>query len=200
MPAYILHSRLASPFGRKVFFAAAVLGLADSVEFMDAENEDLLRTQNPLGKIPALVFEDGSALFDSPVILEYLDYAAGGGRIIPADPEMRFAALREQALADGVLDAALMVVYEKRYRPDREPYEPWLDFQRGKIGRALAAFAASPPAVAPIAVGGITLACALDYLDFRKPYDWRPEFPALVDWLDAVNAAYPAFADSAPTG
>ena len=200
MPRYILHSRLASPFGRKVFFAAAVLGLSDSLEFLDAENEELLRSQNPLGKIPALVLEDGSALFDSPVILEYLDHAAGGDRIVPADPEARFGVLREEALADGILDAALMVVYEKRYRPDREPYEPWLDFQRGKIVRALAAFAASPPAASPITAGGITLACALEYLDFRKPYDWRPDFPALVDWLDAVNAAYPAFSDSAPAG
>jgi glutathione S-transferase len=199
MPHYILHSRLASPFGRKVLFSAAVLGLTDAVEFMKADDEDLLRTQNPLGKIPALILADGRALFDSPVILEFLDGETGGGKILPAAGEARFEALRQEAMADGILDAALLVLYERRYRPDEEPYEPWLDFQRGKIARALAAFAKSPPSLSPITVGGITLACALEYLDFRKGYDWRPEFPALVDWLGEVHAAYPAFADSTPT-
>ena len=196
--SFTLHSRLASPFGRKVLFAAEALGLSGSLIFLRADDEDLLRTQNPLGKIPALILEDGRVLYDSRVILEYLDLAAGGGRIIPADETGRFEALRQQALADGILDAALLVLYERRYRPDQEPYGPWLDFQRGKIGRALAASALAPPGVDPVTVGGLALACALEYLDFRGQYDWRPEFPALVSWLEGFNNAWPAFAASAP--
>ena len=107
--------------------------------------------------------------------------------------------LRDAAMADGILEAALLVTYEGRYRPDQTPYEPWLDFQRGKVGRGLAAMAANPPAAEPLTVAGIGLACALEYIDFREQYDWRPEFPALVAWLDAFNATHPAFAESKPS-
>ena len=92
--ALTLHSRRASPFGRKVLAAAAVLGISDSIAFLDAADEALLRSQNPLAKIPALILEDGSALFDSRVIVEYLDSIAGGGRIIPGAGKARFEALR----------------------------------------------------------------------------------------------------------
>lgn len=195
---FTLHSRLASPFGRKVLASAAVLGLSGSIEFLDATDEALLRSQNPLGKIPALILEDGSALFDSKVIVEYLDSVAGGGRIIPAAGKARFEELRLAALADGIIEAALLVVYERRYRPGQEPYAPWLDFQRGKIARGLSALDAAPPPLAPVGVGAIGLACALEYLDFRGQYDWRPEFSGLVAWLGAFNAAVPGFADSRP--
>lgn len=188
-----------SPFGRKGTFAIAHLGLSDRVEIGVPEDEERLRKLNPLAKVPALVIEDGTALFDSRVILEYLDGLAGGGKIIPAETGARFKALREAAMADGVLEAALLVTYEGRYRPDQEPYAPWLDFQRGKVQRGLAAMADAPPPAEPLTVGGIGLACALEYIDFRKQYDWRPEFPALVAWLDAFNATYPAFADSKPS-
>ena len=195
---FTLHSRLASPFGRKVLAAAAALGLSDRVDFLDAADEALLQSQNPLGKIPALILEDGRALFDSKVIVEYLDSVAGGGKIIPKDGDARFEALRLAALADGIIEASLLVIYERRYRPDREPYAPWVDFQKGKIRRGLAALEAAPPPVAPVTVTQIGIACALEYLDFRRQYDWRPEFPALVSWLSAFNAAMPAFADSRP--
>jgi len=188
-----------SPFGRKGTFAIAHLGLSDRVEIGVPEDEESLRRLNPLAKVPALVIEDGTALFDSRVILEYLDMLAGGGRIIPAETGARFKALREAAMADGILEAALLVTYEGRYRPDQTPYEPWLDFQRGKVQRGLAAMADTPPAAEPLTVGGIGLACALEYIDFRKQYDWRPAFPALVAWLDAFNTTNPTFADSKPS-
>ena len=188
-----------SPFGRKGTFAIAHLGLSDRVDIGVPDDEDSLRKLNPLAKVPALIIEDGTALFDSRVILEYLDGLAGGGKIIPVETGPRFAVLREAAMADGILEAALLVTYEGRYRPDRTPYEPWLDFQRGKVQRGLAAMADAPPAATPLTVGGIGLACALEYIDFRKQYDWRPEFPALVTWLDGFNAAHPAFADSKPS-
>lgn len=194
-----LLSRGPSPFGRKGIFAIRYLGLSDSVDIGAPDDEQSLERLNPLGKVPALIVDDGTALFDSRVIMEFLDMLAGGGRIIPAEPGPRFAALREAAMADGILEAALLITYEGRYRPDQTPYEPWLDLQRGKIGRGLAAMAAHPPAAEPLTVGGIGLACALEYIDFRKQYDWRPEFPSLIDWLDAFRATHPAFCDSTPS-
>ena len=188
-----------SPFGRKGTFAIAHLGLSDRVDVGVPDDEESLRKLNPLAKVPALIIEDGTALFDSRVILEYLDMLAGGDKIIPVETGARFGALREAALADGILEGALLVTYEGRYRPDQTPYEPWLDFQRGKVGRGLAAMADAPPAITPLTVGGIGLACALEYIDFREQYDWRPEFPALAAWLDDFNAAHPVFADSKPS-
>ena len=188
-----------SPFGRKGTFSIAHLGLSDRVDIGVPDDEDSLRKLNPLAKVPALIIEDGTALFDSRVILEYLDTLSGGDKIIPVETGARFAALRDAAMADGILEAALLVTYEGRYRPDQTPYEPWLDFQRGKVQRGLAAMSDTPPTATPLTVGGIGLACALEYIDFRKQYDWRTEFPALVEWLDSFNAVHPAFADSKPS-
>ena len=195
---FTLHSRRPSPFGRKILFAAGHLGLAGSMEVREADDADLVQDRNPLGKVPILELEDGRTLFDSRVILQFLDEAAGGGRIIPTGEDAKFDALRQAALADGVLEAALLIVYEGRYRPDLDPYEPWLDFQRGKIARALAASEAAPPGIRPPTVGAIGLACALEYLDFRKPFVWREDYPGLIGWLEEFNAAHPEFAESRP--
>jgi glutathione S-transferase len=185
-----------SPFGRKVRISAALLGLDDRITIANADTldpADSIRTQNPLGKIPALVLENGETLYDSPVIVEYLDHLAGGGKIIPAG-EARFAALRDQALADGILDAALLQVYEGRFRsPDR--HEPkWIEHQAGKVQRGLDYAEAHLSAPAPNQhVGQIALACALGYLDLRFEGRWRATYPKLVAWLDAFAAAVPAF-------
>src|SRR5207245_3391065 len=115
-----------SPFVRKIRIAANVLGLDRDIAIEPADTMnagDSVRQQNPLGKIPALLLEDGTVLFDSRVILEYLDHRAGGGRILPHDADARFSALRLQALADGVMDASVLLVYEGRWRP-AEPPEP----------------------------------------------------------------------------
>ena len=194
-----LISRRPSPFGRKVLFTLDHLGLSASVTFEPADDQDRLRAINPLAKIPVLLLEDGQAIYDSRVILQYLDELAGPGRIIPIERIARFEALRQGALADGILEAALLIVYEGRYRPDQQPYEPWLSFQRGKIERALAALAATPPSISPVTVGAIGLACALEYLDFRKPCEWRDQNPGLANWLSEFNTTYPDFAESRPT-
>ncbi len=198
----ILRSATASPFGRKVRIAAMLLGLDGriTIEPADATNPaDTLRTQNPLGKIPALVLDDGQVLFDSRVILEYLDHLAGGGRIIPSEPKARFAALRLQALADGIMDASILLIYEGRWR-DPAKHEPkWIEYQAGKVARGLAALEAAPPERdATPNVGQIALACALGYQDFRFQGTWRKDHPRLVKYLDDFAAAVPAFAATRP--
>lgn len=197
-----LRSSPSSPFVRKIRIAASVLGLEREIATEPADTmnaNDSIRQQNPLGKIPALLLEDGTVLFDSRVILEYLDHRAGGGRIIPKDASARFAALRLQALADGMMDASVLLVYEGRWRP-AERHEPkWIDLQSGKVARALAALEAAPPALdAPPHVGQIALACALGYRDFRFGGSWREDHPRLVAWLDDFARRVPAFAATAP--
>jgi glutathione S-transferase len=191
-----------SPFGRKVRIAIIVLGLGDKVKAEAAANQDPadpIRQQNPLGKVPVMLLENGEALFDSPVILEYLDWLAGGGKIVPKDGKARFDALRLEALADGILDASILQVYEGRYRPPEKHEQKWLDLQAGKVERGLAALEAAPPGLdSPPNVGQITLACALGYRDFRFQGSWRKDHPRLVAWLDQFAAAVPAFAATMP--
>jgi glutathione S-transferase len=204
----ILRSSPASPFGRKVRIAIAILGLDGEtrIEPADPANvADTLRTQNPLGKIPALIAEDGVAYYDSRVILEVLDERAGGGRIIPREARARLAALRLQALADGILDASILTVYEARWRANEHHEQKWLDHQAGKVTRALEVLEANPPPLnsAPGSLpnaGHIALACALGYRDFRFGESWRASHPRLVTWLDDFAARVPAFAATAPTG
>ena len=194
----ILRSSPASPFVRKVRIAVSVLGLDDKVEVRETDlndTADSIRKQNPLGKIPALVLDDGDVLYDSRVILEYLDQLAGGGRIIPREPKARFAALRLQALCDGILDAGVLLVYEGRYRPPEMKVQAWVDRQQDKVKRALDALEASPPPLDPVPhVGQIALACALGYGDLRFGGAWRKDHPKLVAWHDAFAARIPAFA------
>ena len=123
---------------------------------------------------------------------EYLDHLAGGDRIIPADPDSRFNALTLQALADGILDASILRVYERRYRSEDKVVESWLAYQTGKVERALTSLEASPPGT-HVDVGTITLACALGYQDLRFAGTWRGIYPRLVGWLEAFAAAVPGF-------
>jgi glutathione S-transferase len=194
----ILRSSPASPFGRKVRIAISLLGFDGLVKVEPADPTDLnddLRRQNPLGKIPVLIDEDGVAYYDSRVILDFLDHRAGGGKIVPREPARRFAALRLQALCDGILDASILTVYETRWRkPDG--HEPkWLEHQAGKMARGLAVLEAAPPPLDPMPhVGQIALACALGYGDLRFGGSWRGGHPRLVAWLDNFAARVPAFA------
>jgi glutathione S-transferase len=197
----ILRGSPMSPFARKVRMAILHLKLSEKVEFVRADPmnpDDVLRRDNPLGKIPVLMTEDDKAVYDSRVILEYLDHVAGGGIIIPDGWPARVNTLTLQAMCDGVMDACILIVYEARHRPAAIHHPPWLDYQRGKVVRALAAFAKAPPDPTHFDVGTLTAACMLGYLDFRKQVDWRKEFAALVPWLDAFRAKYPEFDATAP--
>jgi glutathione S-transferase len=198
----VLRTVPASPFGRKVKIAAFQLGLKDRILVQSADTRDpsdTLRDQNPLGKIPVLLIEDGSALYDSRVIVEYLDMLAGGGRIIPVGLR-RIDVLRRQALADGIMDAAVLQIYEARYRPEEIRSRDWTEHQGAKVARGLASFETDAVGLEgePM-IDEIALACVLGYLDLRFDGGWRKDYPRLVAWLDEFAAAVPAFALTTPT-
>jgi glutathione S-transferase len=203
----ILRSSPASPFGRKVRIAISLLNFKDQTNIEPADptdSSDSLRRQNPLGKIPALIDDDGTAYYDSRVILEFLDERAGGGKIVPREPRQRLAALRLQALCDGILDASILTVYEARWRASEHHEQKWLDHQAGKVARGLAVLESAPPALdtaqALPTVGQIALACVLGYRDFRFGGSWRGGHPRLVAWLDQFAARVPAFDATRPNG
>lgn len=191
----ILRTSAASPFARKARIVADLLGLAAEIELAETDTgnpEDSIRSQNPLGKIPALVLENGEVIYDSAVIVEYLDAKAGGGKVIPAG-ENRFKTLTLQALADGICDAAVVLRYEQLWRAPEARSVDWTAHQNGKIDRALAWAEAHPPAAGAKDAGAVALACALGYLDLRFEGRWRAHHPRLVAWLESFSAAVPAF-------
>ena len=198
-----LRSSPSSPFGRKVKMATYILGFDDQVTPVLTDTldpNDSICDVNPLGKIPALE-DDGTTYYDSRVIMEYLDAKAGGGKIIPASGPTRYEALTRAALMDGILDAAILVIYERRMRPEDKYVESVVERQRGKIIRGLEAIAAENRSYSNGAmpdVGEIGLACVLDYLDFRKQVNWRDHAPNLASWLTDFAAAVPGYEDSMP--
>lgn len=190
----ILRSSPPSPFGRKVKIAAAILGLTDRIKIEPTDtNDGTLKSQNPLAKIPTLVLEDGFCLYDSHVIAEYLDSLHDGSKIFPAGTA-RWPALRLAALADGLMEAALLLVYEKRIRPEATWNAQWIEMQQQKIDTSLdhleevqGKLGSRPD------IGEIGLACALGYLDLRHQGKWRDKHPRLVAWLDDFSSKVPAF-------
>jgi glutathione S-transferase len=197
-----LLSSLLSPYVRKVRIAAAMKGLSDRIELVPIDtnvpDNPAINRANPLAKVPALLV-DGLAIYDSHVICEYLDAEAPAPLLFPQDAAARIKALTLGALGDGILDAALLLVYEKRFRPQEKWHEPWQQRQQGKVDRALDALEHSPPAWANSPdYGHLTLACALGYLDFRHEGKWRTGHPKLVAWLDAFARAVPAFEATRP--
>lgn len=192
-----------SPYGRKVKLAMAMKGVRDRIEVVtvDANPGDNaeLNGANPLGKIPALVVDGSTAIFDSNVICEYLDTLAPSPVLFPAAGIERIKTLTLGSLADGILDAALLLVYEKRFRPENMWHAPWLARHQAKIDRSLDYLEKAPPAwTGSPDYGHLTLAAALGYLDFRHEGKWRAGHPKLVAWLDAFAAAVPAFEETRP--
>lgn len=197
----VLRSSPASPFGRKVKICVLLAGIDDQIDFVSAnvrDPDDNLRMQNPLGKIPVLVLDDGAAVYDSRVIAEWIDDHAGGGIVLP-EGKGRFGALTLQALADGMMDASILMVYEGRYRPEALHFQPWLDYQMDKVRRAMNQLERALPSIVDTPhIGHIALACALGYLDFRFARDWRQDYPRLVSWLNEFESAVPAYKLTAP--
>jgi glutathione S-transferase len=196
-----LRSTVTSPFGRKVRVAARVLGLENRITRQDADTrdpDDSLRRQNPLGKMPCLLIGE-EAFYDSAVILDLMDKLAGSDRLMPVGGLARFRCLTRARLADGIADAALLLVYEGRFRGHRTPAAPWLAHQRDKVLRTLEVFEVDPPDAARPDLVAITLACALGYLDWRQPVIWRLDHPRLAAWLTEFTTRCPAFADTETT-
>lgn len=191
-----LYSTPTSPFVRKVFVAARELGLDDRIESLflrptPVKADPVLSATNPLSKIPALILEDGTALYDSPVICEYLQSIAPPGRtIVAASGPERFRALRVQALADGILEAGVAVFYETTTRPKELHYEPWLDGQREKARQGLTALDAEVTSwPSAVDIGQIAVGAMFGWLEFRNPLgDVRTAHPKLTAWYETFLA------------
>lgn len=186
-----LYYSTTSPYARKVRVVAIEKGLGARVELDLASpwpDPAAIVPFNPLGKIPVLVTDDGLALYDSPVICEYLDACGDGRALIPATGRARWEVLRRQALADGLLDAAVVIVLEGR-RPAGERSTEAPRRAAEAIRRAVAAMAADVPApTAPFDLGAIAIAVALGFLDFRLPeLGAGAAHPALRDWWSAMR-------------
>jgi glutathione S-transferase len=182
-----LHWSPRSPFVRKVMIAAHETGVVDrltcvrTVVAMTAPNAALL-PDNPLNKIPTLVLDDGSPLYDSGVICEYLDTLHEGPKLFPTDPKTRWVTLRRHALGSGLLDL-LILWRNERERP--QPSQPHLDAYAVKYRAALNALEVETPAIVatPFGIGHIAIGCALSYADFRfADLGWRKGHPKIAAW------------------
>jgi glutathione S-transferase len=199
-----LFAALASPYSRKVRVVLAEKHIDFELEIVDmAAAANPVSEHNPLGKVPTLLLDDGTALYDSRVIVEFLDNASPASRLIPEGNRERVAVRRWEALADGVLDAGLLVRYES-LRPASEQSADWAARQMAKVRRGLARLNAELGTETwccgdRYSLADIALGCCLGWLDFRKPggLDWRPEHPNLLRHYDGLMERL-EFADTVP--
>jgi glutathione S-transferase len=172
-----------SPFARKCRVVAIEVGISDRVENLmtiPVDPASGIDKANPLNKIPALIQDDGAAIYDSPVICEFLDQLGNGG-LFPPPGEARWQALRRQALGDGMMDAAILRRSEAM-RPESQRSAEWDKRQKTKITQGLDALE-SDGLPTSLDIGTITVAITLDYLDFRfKAENWRDGHPRLAQW------------------
>ncbi|HEX4152071.1 MAG TPA: glutathione S-transferase N-terminal domain-containing protein [Steroidobacteraceae bacterium] len=185
-----LYYSATSPFVRKCLACAQELGLTDRLELIPAvahpvDRDRTLVSLNPLGKVPTLVTDEGAVLYDSRVICEYLN-ALGGGTLLPAHGASRWSVLTDQALADGILDAAVLTRYETAVRPENLRWKEWVAGQLDKVTCGLAAIEPRARGFADrVDLGTIALGCALGYLDFRyASLAWREKHPDTAVWFD----------------
>lgn len=190
-----------SPYVRKVVITALELGIDDRIQRIPTNpwaTDSDLPADNPLGKVPVLMTDDGLTLYDSPVICEYLDHVFGDSRLLPTDGAARWTILRQQALCDGILDAAILRRLESQ-RPLARQSVDWCELQASAVDAALDALEAD---VADwdelINLGQISAGCALGYLDFRFSEDlWRATRPRLAGWYEEF-AKRPAMQATVP--
>lgn len=183
-----------SPFARKVRISAIELGLIDKIELVTTTvapttpNEKYAEQINPLRKLPALILDDGRVLFDSTVIVEYLDDLAGGGKLLPAKGPERWKVKTENALIQGMLDAMLLARYEKGVRPEALRWPKWIDDQWDRAWHGLKYFEDRPEILSrPFDITQIGLACLLGYADLRFPdSQWREAYPGLNAFNDKM--------------
>lgn len=193
-----------SPYTRKVRVMMAEKKIEYQYERIDVFSPDSkIQETNPLGKVPTLIMDDGGAVFDSRVIVDYLDNLTPVHRLVPPSGRARVEVKCWEALADGLLDAALLIRLETTQREETQRSATWVARQKGKIDAALDAMASGLAENAWCCDGKYTLAdiamgCALGYLDFRFPqFDWRIRHPNLARHADRLFAR-PSFAETAP--
>ena len=200
-----LYTSPTTPFGRKAMVLILEAGLADQVEIAQAtgsplDSSKMPLSQNPLGKIPALERGDGPAVYDSRVICRYLDDRAGAGLYPPA-PRL-WETLTLEATADGMIEAAILMLYEDRLRPEEKRFDGWVEGQWAKIARALDTLEGRwmSHLNGPLDMGQIAIGVALSYLDFRfDARGWRQGRPELARWHEAF-AARESMAATVPQG
>ncbi len=185
----------ASPFVRKVVVVSLETGLSERIERVSTSvspvkpNEEVAR-ENPLIKVPSLTTDEGTVLYDSDVICEYLDTLHDGPKLFPAAGAARWTALRQQALADGLMEAAILCRYEN-LRPEEKRWSDWVESQMRRVRGALAALemeAQSGGLGGPLTIGLVTIGCALGYLDFRfAKEEWRMRHRQLAAWFEEIN-------------
>ena len=197
-----LYHSTTSPFVRKVMVTLHETGQAGDVTLVPAmgtpvDAGSMPLAQNPLGKIPALERDDGPAIYDSRVICRFLDDRARAN-LYPSPRQWEVLTL--EATADGIMDAAVLMVYESRVRPEENRFAPWVDGQWAKIGRALDALEQRwlSHLNGPLDIGQIAVGVALEYLDFRHAdRGWRSGRPGLAAWA-AVFAERPSMVATRP--
>jgi glutathione S-transferase len=194
-----------SPFTRKV----RVVCVEKRIEYefvVDGPSDAATRvpTYNPLGKVPVLVMDDETTIFDSRVIVEYLDNASPVAKLIPEETRQRMVVRRWEALADGLTDATILISYEKR-RPAAQQSPQWVARQQGKIDRALAVMAEELGARnwcsgESYSLADISVGCSFGYVDLRLPdLNWRKSYPNLAKLVERL-AQRQSFKDTAPPG
>ncbi len=194
-----------TPFGRKVRLSAAIKGVDDQIEVVKADtnppgNAELI-ANNPLGKIPVLILDDGTRLFDSSVICQFIDTlgVADAPRLIPQDGPDRWRTLTLAALADGIAEAGVLIFYETLLRPPENRNADWVARQQSKVDAGLNFFDKEPPSWNDSPdYAHVALAAALGHLDLRHERRWRVDRPRLVNWLDHFENAVPAYAATRP--
>lgn len=184
----------ASPFVRKCLVAARELGLDERIECVPSAAHPISRDRaivahNPLGKVPTLIADDGTVLYDSRVICEYLNTLAGGS-LIPSDGDARWIVLVLQSLADGIMDAAVLARYETAARPEALRWNEWTAGQVDKVTCGLAELERRATGFGDrVDLGTIGFGCALGYLDFRFAHlAWRAAHPNAAAWYERFDA------------
>jgi glutathione S-transferase len=182
-----LHWSPRSPFVRKVMVVVHELGLADrvarvrTVAASTKPHAELMR-DNPLSKIPTLLLDDGTVIYDSPVICEYFDSLDGAPKLHPAEPKARLAALRRQALGDGFLDMLVLLRDERLRANPSDAHKASAAVRKAAVLKSLDQ-EAEDLAATPFGIGHIAIGCALSYLDFRyADEDWREGHPRIANW------------------
>lgn len=190
----------ASPYSAKVRMSALYAGIAlEAVPTRTDEEPASLLAANPLGKIPVLVLDDGRAIYDSATIVQYLNRISKSA-LLPRNPDKRIDAEVLESLADGICDAALLMVYERRLRPEDKIHQPWLDKQWDKVTRALDHLNANPPKLPrKITSGQIALRAALGYLALRFAGKWEKGHARLVRWAARFDEKFPELKAALPS-